>query len=250
MSDTGPSRTETVSPPPLARVAVVLRHERIAHLGNLEPVLVAEGFDVQYVDVAEGDELPPNASSADLLIVLGASAGVYEGERYPFIAAELAFVRSRLDAKRPTLGVCFGSQVMAASLGAVVAPGDTVQVGFRAVEPTDAGASSAVRHFSGVPVLQWHGDTFTLPEGATRLAGSGDYANEAFGIGSWAMAVQFHPEITADMHEEWLESDEEYVRGAGYDQALLRDDFGRLGPDMRRASESFLTEWLRGLPAS
>jgi len=222
----------------------------MAHLGNLEPVLLAEGFDVQYVDVAEGDDLPSNASSADLLIVLGASAGVYEGERYPFVATEIAFVRSRLDSRRPTLGVCFGSQVMAASLGAEVSPGDTVQVGFRPVVPTDAGASSAVRHFSGVPVLQWHGDTFTLPKGATRLAGSSDYANEAFGIENWAMAVQFHPEITADMHEEWLESDEEYVRGAGYDPAMLRHDYDRLGPDMRRASQSFLTEWLRGLPTA
>ena len=238
---------QATAPP---RVAVVLRHERMAHLGNLEPVLLAEGFDVRYVDVAEGADLPADASAADLVVVLGASAGVYEVERYPFIRAELAFVRSRLDAKRPTLGVCFGSQVMAASLGAMVSPGSTVQVGFRPVVPTDAGASSAVRHFSGVPVLQWHGDTFTLPAGATRLAGSSDYANEAFAIEDWAMALQFHPEITADMHDEWLDSDEEYVRGAGYDPAVLRDDYGRLGPDMRRASESFLTEWLRGLPTA
>lgn len=234
----------------LSRVAVVLRHERMAHLGNLEPVLLAEGFDVRYLDVAEGMELPADASAADLVVVLGASAGVYEVERYPFIPAELAFVRSRLDAKRPTLGVCFGSQVMAASLGAAVSPGETVQVGFRSIVPTDAGASTALRHFAGVPVLQWHGDTFTLPEGATRLAGSDDYANEAFGIDDWAMAVQFHPELTSDMHEEWLDGDQEYVMNAGYDPAELRDDFDRLGSDMRRASESFLIEWLRGLPTS
>jgi GMP synthase (glutamine-hydrolysing) len=233
-----------------SRVAVVLRHERMAHLGNLEPVLLGAGFDVRYVDVAEGADLPSDAAAADLLVVLGASAGVYEVERYPFISGELAFVRSRLDAKRPTLGVCFGSQVMAAALGAQVSPGETVQVGFRPVEPTDAGALTAMRHFAGVPVLQWHGDTFTLPEGATRLAGSSDYANEAFGIEDWAMAVQFHPEITADMHEEWLDSDQEYVMNAGYDPAELRDDFDRLGLGMRHAAESFLTEWLRGLPLS
>ena len=52
--------------------------------------------------------------------------------------------------------------------------------------------------------MEWHGDTFELPERATLLASSSDYSNEAFAIGDFALAVQFHPEVTDEMHERWV----------------------------------------------
>lgn len=229
-----------------APVALVLRHERMAHLGNLEPVLAEHGYDVQYVDLAEG-ETTPSALVPDLVIVLGASTGVYETEKNPYILDELAFLRERLSAKLPTLGICFGSQIMAAALGGTVHPGDTVQVGFRDITPTAAGALSPVRHFLGVPVLQWHGDTFTLPEEVTLLAGSADYANEAFGIDEWALAVQWHPEVTTEMHEEWLVADEAYATGSGTSPEELREDRAANSAAMQTASRAFLTEWIEGL---
>ena len=93
---------------------------------------------------------------------------------------------------------------MAGALGERVYRGDTMQIGFRRVEPTEAGATSPIRHFDGVPVVEWHGDTFELPEQATLLASSSDYSNEAFAIGDFALAVQFHPEVTDEMHETWV----------------------------------------------
>ena len=229
-----------------APVALVLRHERMAHLGNLEPVLAEHGYDVRYVEIAEGESVP-GALEPHLVIVLGASSGVYETEANPYILDELDFLRERLAAQRPTLGICFGSQIMAAALGGTVHPGDSVQVGFRDITPTVAGSASPVRHFDGVPVLQWHGDTFTLPAEVTLLAGSSDYANEAFGIGNWALAVQWHPEVTADMHEEWLAADEAYATGSGVTPAALRSDRAANSEAMQVASRAFLAEWLDGL---
>lgn len=179
--------------------------------------------------------------------MLGASTGVYETDANPYILDELEFLRERLAARRPTLGICFGSQIMAAALGSTVHPGDSVQVGFRDITPTAAGRQSPVRHFDGVPVLQGHGDTFTLPAEVTLLAGSSDYANEAFGIQEWALAVQWHPEVTAEMHEEWLVSDEAYAIGSGSSPDDLRTDRAANSAAMQVASRAFLSEWIEGL---
>jgi GMP synthase (glutamine-hydrolysing) len=104
-----------------------------------------------------------------------------------------------------------------------------------------------VRFFADVPVMQWHGDTFTLPEGATHLAGSSEYANEAFAVDDWALAVQFHPETTPEMHERWLSDSREWVEGAGYDLEALRRERAEHSAPMQEASRAMLTEWLANL---
>lgn len=235
------------------RTAVVLRHEDAAHLGNLEPTLREAGYTPVIIDLHHG-QFPgvgefSHLATPDLLVILGASAGVYETETHSFIEPEIDYVADRLGDKLPTLGICFGSQLMAAALGGSVAPGDSVQVGYRTVIPTPAGADSPLRHFAGVKVAQWHGDTFTLPEGVTRLAGSADYSNEAFGIENWAIAVQFHPELTAEMHEDWLVSEPDYIARTGQSDAQLRADRELHSNAMQAASRAFLAEWLDGLPA-
>jgi GMP synthase (glutamine-hydrolysing) len=181
------------------------------------------------------------------VVVLGNDHGVYEKDDHPYIAREEAWLAARAAHERPTLGVCFGAQILASALGAEVYRGDKRVVGFRAVTPTPAGQSSPVRFFSDVPVMQWHGDTFTLPQGATHLAGSSEYANEAFAVDDWALAVQFHPETTPEMHEKWLSDSREWVESAGYDMEALRREREEHSDAMQEASRAMLTEWLANL---
>jgi GMP synthase (glutamine-hydrolysing) len=98
-----------------------------------------------------------------------------------------------------------------------------------------------------VPVLQWHSDTFDLPAGVTRLAGSPQYGNEAFGIGSWALAVQFHPEVTDDMHEDWLSASSAELAAEGLEAEVLRQERSRYSAAMQEASRLLFSEWLDGL---
>jgi GMP synthase (glutamine-hydrolysing) len=139
---------------------------------------------------------------------------------------------------------------MAGALGERVYKGDTTQIGFRTVETTDAGATSPLRHFAGVPVAQWHGDTFDLPERATRLATSGDYSNEAFAIDEWALAVQFHPEVTDEMHERWLADGSAALAEQKLDAEALRDERARYSAAMQDASRRAFSEWLDALQRS
>ena len=241
-----------MAPPPSAestrtRTAVVLQHDPTIHLGNIAPVLDEHGYAVRVVDVTTEDVDGIDPAEADLVVVLGGEMGAYETEAFPFLAAEQRLLRARLDAERPTLGVCLGAQLMAGALGARVYKGGTTQIGFRPVETTAEGAGSPVRHFVGVPVAQWHGDTFDLPARATRLASSGDYANEAFAIGDHALAVQFHPELTAEMHERWIVDGSDELDEHAIDPDALRRERERHSARMQEASRAAFSEWLRGL---
>lgn len=229
------------------RRALVIQHDPTIHLGNLGPVLRDAGYEIDLIDAPSADFSGLDAHSPDLVVVLGNDHGVYEKAAHPYIAAEEQWLADRLTEQRPTLGVCFGAQIMASALGGEVFRGPSTQIGYRSVELTEAGVDSPVAVFEGVPVMQWHGDTFTLPEGVTRLAGSSDYANEAFAIGNWALATQFHPETTPPMYEQWLADGRESVSNQGLTpEDLLRDD-ARHSAAMQAASAKMLTRWLAGL---
>lgn len=225
------------------RRALAIVNERGAGLGALEPMLAAHGFAVESVAGNHLDAV--DIEEPDLVIALGASAGVYETARHPFISPEIALLQDRLHARLPTIGVCFGAQLIAAALGERVHPGPTREVGFREIVLTDAGAASPLRHLAGTPMMQWHGDTFDLPRGATLLASSTAYPVEAFAIGDWLLGVQFHPELTPEMTADWLEGDAQYAADAGYVPAILDADIaaGRF-TRMRAATERLLADWL------
>ena len=225
--------------------ALVLQHIDIAHLGNLEKVLIDHGYDVRYLDATA--VAPKDLPEPDLLVVLGGNMGVYEKDAHPFLVGELSYLRDRLAAKRPILGICLGAQLIAEALGETVRRGTTIEIGFREVTPTEAGLDSPLRHVVGVPMMQWHGDTFGLPKGAIRLASSGAYSNEAFALGIHVLAVQFHPELTADMYENWIVDGLDELEVLEIEADDLRRDALANGPAMQAASIAMFSEWLEAL---
>ena len=97
-----------------------------------------------------------------------------------------------------------------------------------------------MRHFAGVPAVQWHGDTFDLPEGVERLAGSAQYENQAFAKGDWLLAVQFHPEVDDAIHEDWLDAWGDELPEYGLDREQLRAQRDRVRAAMQAASARLL----------
>jgi GMP synthase (glutamine-hydrolysing) len=221
-------------------VALVLRHAEIAHLGNLEPVLRDHGYEIRYLDVAA--ESPHDQPDPELVVVLGGDMGAYEKEAHPYLVDELDFLRERLARERPTLGICLGAQLIAEALGETVRKGKTVEIGFR-----EAGLDSPLKHVAGVPMMQWHGDTFGLPSGAVRLASSSAYSNEAFALGDYVLAVQFHPELTADMHERWVLDGAPELASLEIEPEDLRREALTKAPPMQAASVAMFSEWLGAL---
>lgn len=223
-----------------ARTVLVLRHGPGEHLGRFARVLQRRGWTARILDVAVEGVDAGTVTGADAVIVLGGAVGVYQSHLFPYLADEVAALRSRLAADRPTLGVCLGAQLLAAAAGADVRPGGTTELGFGTVhvEP-----GSPLDDFAGVPVFQWHGDTFDLPAGARPLATGDTYANQGFELGS-ALAVQFHPEVDGPMLEQWIASGVGELLALGLDPRQLRADGERYAEAQARAGERMVERWL------
>ena len=136
-------------------------------------------------------------------MVLGGPIGVYEADAYPFLTPEIELIARRLHADRPTLGICLGSQLLAAALGARVYSSGVKEIGWAPIELSAAGEASCLRHLEKTAVLHWHGDTFDLPAEAVRLASTPVCKNQAFSWRAHALALQFHAETAGTALESW-----------------------------------------------
>lgn len=228
-----------------SRHAIVIQHLAFEDLGSFAPVLREQGWTWSCLQA--GVDGLGAAREADLLIVLGGPIGVCETDTYPFLTDELALLRERLAAGRPTLGVCLGAQLMAAALGARVYPGGRKEIGWSPLQLTPQGEASSLRHLQGVPVLHWHGDTFDLPAGSVHLARSDVYAHQAFAVGTHALGLQCHPEAQAQDFERWLIGHACELASAGLDVPALRQQARQFAPALAEAAAQMLRDWLHGL---
>lgn len=184
---------------------LAIRHVAFEDLDRFAPILAERGYAIRYREAGFDDLTALDPLADDLLVVLGGPIGVYEDEAYPFILDELRLLRVRLDAGRPTLGICLGCQMMARALGGRVYPGGHKEIGWKSLLLTEAGRASPLAAFGGgAPVLHWHGDTFDLPDGAVLLASTDRYPHQSFSWGRHALALQFHIETTARGLERWF----------------------------------------------
>jgi GMP synthase (glutamine-hydrolysing) len=229
------------------KTALALRHVGFEDLGTFAAPLVAAGYAIAYHDVGIDDLAALDPLGPDLLVVLGGPIGVYETEAYPFLADEIALLRARLAAQRPTLGICLGAQLMAAALGAQVSPSGTKEIGFAPIALTEAGAAGPLRHLEGVAVLHWHGDMFAIPAGAASLAATPACSNQGFAIGAHALGLQFHPECDAARIEQWLIGHACELATSGIAPGGIRDDAVRHGVALRAAADLMMRDWLAAL---
>jgi len=228
--------------------ALVLSHIGFEDLGTLRDPLLNRGFTIDSVEVASSAFPFDAAADSDLLVVLGGPIGVYEQADYPFLKNEIAAIANRLDAGKPTLGICLGAQLMAAALGAPVYPGkNDKEIGWAPIKP--APQTTLPDWFKplvapGLHVLHWHGDTFKLPAGATLLASTEHYENQAFTYGASALAFQFHPEVTAVDLESWYVGHAAELSQAGQSIPDLRIAAELYAPQLEMAAREFWNQWL------
>jgi len=224
----------------------VVQHLAFEDLGSFAQPLRELGHACRVVQ-AGVDDVGQAIDEAELLVVLGGPIGVYETDRYPFLVDELAALARRLAARRPTLGICLGAQLMARALGAGVYPGGRKEIGWSELQLPPAGLRSPLQHLAGVPVLHWHGDTFDIPEGAQCLAASTVYPHQAFAVGRHALALQFHIEAQTRTFERWLIGHTAELSSAGLDVNALRQQAHQFGPALEPVAAQVLCDWLDGL---
>lgn len=177
-------------------MVLVVQHEPGEGAGTLAAHL---GKEVRLVRPFAGEPVPRTLEGARGLVVLGGGMGVYEQDRLPHLRAEIELLKSAVAAGRPVLGICLGSQLLAAALGGTVAPTGRQEIGWYRVKLESARDPL----FDGAPrdfvAFHWHGDAFTLPDGAVALASSTLTPLQAFRYGARAWGVQFHLETDAEV---------------------------------------------------
>jgi GMP synthase (glutamine-hydrolysing) len=215
--------------------AVVFEHDEDAGLAQLEPALKQAGFTlVKRFRTTRREDV-----DAELVVVMGGHMGVYEADQHPFLREEIAVLSERLANERPCLGICLGAQMLAAAAGAEVFLGKNgFEVGALPVRWTQEGLKDPV--IAGVRpktvMAHWHQDTFKPVPGATLLASTDRYTQQAFRIGP-SYGFQFHMELSAADLDRWLTqwTDSEGLKGKNVQE--LRAQVPKL-----KAAEAELTE--------
>ena len=225
--------------------AIAIRHVAFEDAGTLKPILEERGIELRYLE-AGIDDLSP-AKDADLLLVLGGPIGIYEVERYPFLKHELATIEAAVKKGVPVVGICLGCQALAAVLAARVYPNIEKELGWDELTLTKEGKASPLGVLEGLRVLNWHGDTFDLPAGATRLASTPITPNQAFVWGPKVLALQFHVELPERDLERWLIGHTLELTMSKVDLSKMRADTARYAPAVNEASRKLFNTWLDGV---
>lgn len=227
--------------------AVAIYHVAFEDAGTLGPVLEERGIGLTYLQAGR-DDLSPTLD-ADLLVVLGGPIGIYEIDRYPFLKDELATIEKAVKKETPVIGICLGCQALAAVLAARVYPGPQAELGWDTLTLTDEGKASPLGVLEGLHILNWHGDTFDLPSGATRLASTELTPNQAFSYGPKVLALQFHVELPERDMERWLIGHTLELAKHKVDLAKMRALTARYAPPTNEASRKLFNDWLDGASA-
>jgi len=185
------------------REILIFRHAPHEGPGYLADYLDRRRLSYRLIRIDQNDTIPTSIDGVAGFVFMGGPMSV--NDPLPWIPKVTKLIQQAVAADIPVLGHCLGGQLISKALGGVITRNPVKEIGWLPVQRVD-GNDIARDWLGDLPpefeVLHWHGETFSIPPGATRILASHDCANQAFVIGK-ALAFQCHIEMTSDMVREW-----------------------------------------------
>jgi GMP synthase-like glutamine amidotransferase len=227
----------------------IFRHSPTEGPGYFATYLESRNIPWRLIAVDQGDPVPADPQQLGGLAFMGGPMSV--NDDLPWIPPVLALIREAVARDVPVLGHCLGGQLMAKALGGSVAPAPVKEIGWGEVRMEDAAEREAwfgrERTFLG---FHWHGEMFSIPQGATRVLSSSWCANQAFALGKH-LAMQCHIEMTEELVRAWCEGGAGEIarsRSPGVQpiDAILTDLEPRLDA-LHGVADRVYSRWIGGL---
>lgn len=220
--------------------------------GYFATYLERHGVPIQLVRIDAGDAVPRDPRAYSGIGFMGGPMSV--NDDLAWIRDELALIRNAVDADVPVIGHCLGGQLMAKALGGVVTRNPVKEIGWAEVQVVEGDASrrwlgNVERTFTA---FHWHGETFSIPSGATRVLSSAHCANQAFALGKH-FGMQCHVEMTRQLVTDWCRDwGKEVDRLAARVPSVQTPDEMTTDLDaritaLRRIADAIYAEWIKGL---
>lgn len=231
---------------------VIFRHFVTEGPGYFATYLEAHGVPWELVKIDAGDAVPDDPRHYSGIGFMGGPMSA--NDDLPWIREALALIRRAVDADVPVVGHCLGGQLMAKALGGSVTRNPVKEIGWG--EVSVAGGAEAKRWLGAAPrtfpAFHWHGETFSIPPGATCVLSSPHCANQAFALGKH-FGMQCHVEMTAQLVRDWCRDwGREVDRLAARVPSVQTPDEMTADLDARIAAlnavaDEVYAEWTRGL---
>ena len=228
---------------------LIFRHVSHEGPGYLETFLHRQNLDHSLIRVDQGEPIPDSLDGVSGLIFMGGPMSV--NDSLPWIPVEIDLIRQALDIDLPVLGHCLGAQLIAKALGEAITPNHPPEIGWLPVSIVDHSADG--NWLSDIPrefeAFHWHGETFSLPDGAQHLLRSERCPNQGFTWGK-TMALQCHIEMTAELVQRWIDNNPEALSNPTATVQSPTQMTARLHEriqQLQAIADKFYLHWIEGL---
>jgi len=231
---------------------VVFRFSQTEGPGYLGEYLTNKGILWTQTNIDAGDSLPEDINGFSGLVLMGGPMSV--NDDLPWIPRVLDLIRQAVNQGVPVLGHCLGGQLMSKALGGRISRNSLKEIGWG--EVSKVGRNPAPDWLGELPasfeVFQWHGETFSIPEGAERLLESAFCPNQAFLLNDLHLGLQCHIEMTAPMIQAWCEVGADEIAqaepGLSVQQpAIMQAGMAPRLEKLHGVADALYDKWVKGL---
>ncbi len=225
-----------------------IQHVPFEDLGSIAIWAATKNAQISCTRLFKEEPLP-ELTDFDWLIVMGGPMNIYEEDIYPWLKREKIFIGEAISHGKKVLGVCLGAQLIADVLGAKVYANNEKEIGWFPIKASSNLTDKTLRDIfdSDMEVMHWHGDTFTIPAGAIRLAENEVCQNQGFIYKKNVLALQFHLETTAASLARLINNFKDelvagrYIQNAD-DMLAMQERFARINVAMNTLLNYFLVD--------